>query len=492
MAWAPGAEALYLFGGGGTAGFSADTYRYGAGAWTRLEASGPLARYDAVMLPSSSEDALLLFGGSYGATGAAFYADLWRFDVASESWSEVALPEGPGGRRIAWVVRDPDRGGLYVGFGYDGDMQPLGDLWYADLDALAWAEIALPDDRPASRGFAPALPGGEAALGTARRRLWRERPHARRVAARALSRRHDACARACGSMPVAHAGTEYPQEHASHAHDHLDDRSRRPRGALLPGRLRGLTRPLGARLGRRRAVRPDRVRRRPGLLQRELRHLHRAGRGLPRDRLRGRGRRRALRRLGVRRGPDLLPGLSGRAGLLRERFLLSGGACPPPPPGCESCAEGELCCPGCGSESFCASGPWCPDLDCPPPPPGCQSCGAGELCCPGCPGTGSFCVSGSECPVFDCPMPVCEGLSYCDCTAATGCEPLVDLTPGCVCPCDDPFNCTGELCACACGGAEYRGCATQGQCAETELHCGFGCSAVRGPDGCLTCVCAGG
>lgn len=166
MAWAPSVEALYLFGGGGTAGFSADTYRYGTGAWTRLEASGPLARYDAVMLPSSSADALLLFGGSYGAMGAAFYADLWRFDVASESWSEIALPEGPGGRRTAWVVRDPDREGLYVGFGYDGDMQPLGDLWYADLDALAWTELALPDDRPAYRGFAPALPGGEAALGT--------------------------------------------------------------------------------------------------------------------------------------------------------------------------------------------------------------------------------------------------------------------------------------------------------------------------------------
>lgn len=191
-------------------------------------------------------------------------------------------------------------------------------------------------------------------------------------------------------------------------------------------------------------------------------------------------------------GQTCCPGCPGAPDFCVSGSFCPGGACPPPPPGCESCAEGELCCPGCGSESFCASGPWCPDLDCPPPPPGCESCGAGELCCPGCPGTGSFCVSGSECPVFDCPMPVCEGLSYCDCTAATGCEPLVDLTPGCVCPCDDPFNCTGELCACACGGAEYRGCATQGQCAETELHCGFGCSAVRGPDGCLTCVCAGG
>ena len=32
-----------LFGGGGTAGFSADTYRYDAGEWTLLDASGPVA-----------------------------------------------------------------------------------------------------------------------------------------------------------------------------------------------------------------------------------------------------------------------------------------------------------------------------------------------------------------------------------------------------------------------------------------------------------------
>ena len=166
MAWAPDAEAMFLFGGGGAGGFSADTFRYDAGAWTALDAAGPLARYDAVMVPSAEGDALLLFGGSYGATGAVFYADLWRFDPAAITWTEIELPEGPGGRRIPWIVRDPERDGLYVGFGYDGAMQPYGDLWYLDLARRTWTEIDLGDEGPYWRGFAPALPGGASSLGT--------------------------------------------------------------------------------------------------------------------------------------------------------------------------------------------------------------------------------------------------------------------------------------------------------------------------------------
>lgn len=166
MAYAAHAGAIYLFGGAGRSGPTSDTYRYDARSWARLDARGPLARYDGVFV--ATEDGLLLFGGSYGATGGAFYADLWRFDPTDVSWSEIVLPEesGPRGRRAAWIVRDPERDGLYVGFGYDGMLQPYRDLWYADLEARTWAEIPLPEEGPSPRGFAPALPGGPASLGT--------------------------------------------------------------------------------------------------------------------------------------------------------------------------------------------------------------------------------------------------------------------------------------------------------------------------------------
>jgi hypothetical protein len=167
MAYADTRDAIYLFGGASLAGPSSDTYRYDADArtWVRLDATGPLARYDGVLL--SYGDELLLFGGSYGATGPAFYADFWRFDPSLETWTELTMAEPiPPGRRTAWIVRDPARDGLYVGFGYDGMLQPYGDLWYADLDARTWTAIPLPDDGPPPRGFSPALPGGPASLGT--------------------------------------------------------------------------------------------------------------------------------------------------------------------------------------------------------------------------------------------------------------------------------------------------------------------------------------
>ncbi|MCZ7678623.1 MAG: hypothetical protein M5U28_07585 [Sandaracinaceae bacterium] len=96
---------------------------------------------------------MLLFGRSYDATGATFYADLWRFDVASESWS-WSLPEETG--RPAHRVGGARSARALRGLGYSGDMRPLGDLWYADLDALAWAEIALTDGRPRVRARASA------------------------------------------------------------------------------------------------------------------------------------------------------------------------------------------------------------------------------------------------------------------------------------------------------------------------------------------------
>ncbi len=106
-------------------------------------------------------------------------------------------------------------------------------------------------------------------------------------------------------------------------------------------------------------------------------------------------------------------------------------------------------------------------------------CAPGEPCCEACGGEQWVCLP---------PPPTdCESRSYCDCNA--GCVPLVDLTTGCICPCNDPFNCTGETCDCVCGGATYLGCAPAGQCEETEVHCGSGCDLAM-VDGCPTCDCA--
>lgn len=169
MAHHPGTGQTYMFGGANQASGPTDrTYRYDpdGGVWVELAADGPVARYDAAFFESHDGEALLLFGGSYGAMGSAFYSDLWRLDPMTETWTEIALPDGPEGRRTPWVVLDPDRHGMYIAFGYDGRMQPMRDMHYADLDALTWTEIEIPfDTGPVARGFAFSLPGGPDSLG---------------------------------------------------------------------------------------------------------------------------------------------------------------------------------------------------------------------------------------------------------------------------------------------------------------------------------------
>lgn len=178
--------------------------------------------------------------------------------------------------------------------------------------------------------------------------------------------------------------------------------------------------------------------------------------------------------------------------------VAPGGGCPaiacvdagPSHCGSELCESGELCCPGCpGQEPFCSAGPSCPDLSCPPPMPSCEECPPGQDCCPSCPGQAPICVpAGQVCPEVDCPAPgACAEREYCACNGE--CEPLVDLSTGCICPCDDPFNCTGEPCDCGCGGATYLGCAAAGACSDPMPSCGFGCHAELGADGCPVCSC---
>lgn len=180
----------------------------------------------------------------------------------------------------------------------------------------------------------------------------------------------------------------------------------------------------------------------------------------------------------------------------------------PPPPGtcgdtpmapecellCETvCAELE----GCGVALGACIDSCYAAFACPGESPGhdasiCRGLDPGMGCASACAfarNWGGWSSYGIECPVMPPPPPpplACEGRDYCDCN--DGCEPLIDLSTGCVCECDDPFNCSGDFCDCACGGARYLGCVPAGQCAVTEIYCGTGsCAAAQVVDGCLLC-----
>ncbi len=174
MAYASERDALYLFGGlGGMDGeevVDGGTYRYDADvpSWTKLPATGPSPRFSAILTDVAPGEPLLLFGGTPRTFGTEYLADVWRFDPASETWSEtVVAGASPRGRREGWLRVEPDGRGFLVGMGTAGvgPYDVLSDLWRFDFATRTFTEVT-PPNSPAPRGFSLYIPAaaGQAGL----------------------------------------------------------------------------------------------------------------------------------------------------------------------------------------------------------------------------------------------------------------------------------------------------------------------------------------
>ncbi len=165
------ADKIYLFGGGvgdGMGTFSDETFRYDPSVpeWVTIDdGGGPGARYDAVLGPLTPEGPLMLYGGSLGPEGAAFFNDIWLFDLETETWSEEIVSGDPGiARRGAWMPII-DEHGFVLGFGNQGldPDQVSGDLAYYDLGSHTWTDVT-PEGGPTPRSFTQPLSGGPDAV----------------------------------------------------------------------------------------------------------------------------------------------------------------------------------------------------------------------------------------------------------------------------------------------------------------------------------------
>jgi len=99
-------------------------------AWSRLDASGPAAREDHTWTADTSGGVAYLFGGRDGATA---FGDLWAFDLAADSWTELAPDSSPParfGHEAAWV----EDIGLVIFAGQAGPTF-FNDLWAYDPEA---------------------------------------------------------------------------------------------------------------------------------------------------------------------------------------------------------------------------------------------------------------------------------------------------------------------------------------------------------------------
>ncbi len=158
--FSPSADKGYVFGGlDSSSGFTGKTWRYDPAAHTLTELSidGPPARYDAGIHIFDDGTVLLVGGMGLGAFGPIFFSDLWRFDPADETWSQIATTstDVPQGRRYPWTSLAPDESMLLYGFGSDSGngSHVLGDLWSFTFDTGAWAQVPVDGERPEARGF---------------------------------------------------------------------------------------------------------------------------------------------------------------------------------------------------------------------------------------------------------------------------------------------------------------------------------------------------
>jgi PKD repeat protein len=93
-------------------------YRLSTNTWTRmLPAQSPPAREQHQMAYDPLHGVTVLFGGHNGAT---YYNDVWVYDAAANTWTQVPTPAvNPGGRYLGAFVYDPGIGEfvLYAGNG---------------------------------------------------------------------------------------------------------------------------------------------------------------------------------------------------------------------------------------------------------------------------------------------------------------------------------------------------------------------------------------
>jgi hypothetical protein len=118
----------------------------GPTGWREITPSdGPAAREDHTWTLDAGGDVAYLFGGRSGAT---IYDDLWAFDLATETWSEVTAggPAARFGHNAAWV-----RGVGLVIFAGQGASGFFNDLWAFDPETSTWAQLTADGAVPVAR-----------------------------------------------------------------------------------------------------------------------------------------------------------------------------------------------------------------------------------------------------------------------------------------------------------------------------------------------------
>jgi hypothetical protein len=120
------------------------------GQWTEKPSvePSPSARYWEALAYDEKSDKVIMFGGVYSATSSddvTLRGDTWTYDLATGTWKEVTpAGESPSARSDHVMLYEPTSGTVLMFGGHDAttpNAAGLGDLWEFDPAAGTWTEL---------------------------------------------------------------------------------------------------------------------------------------------------------------------------------------------------------------------------------------------------------------------------------------------------------------------------------------------------------------
>jgi hypothetical protein len=129
-------------------------FDFATDTWTQIATGGPKARNSHSLVVAGGQ--ALLYGGNTSKSGTSYkpQADLWSLDLATNTWTELESDADAGERLFHAAAVSPDGGTMYVYAGADENAL-LGpffrDLWAYDIASATWTELSDGKDGPKGR-----------------------------------------------------------------------------------------------------------------------------------------------------------------------------------------------------------------------------------------------------------------------------------------------------------------------------------------------------
>jgi len=151
IAYDPAGNQLFLFGGQDASSSKNDLWSWSVdrAQWTQIQPSGalPPARTYHSLVYDSKARRLIVFGG----IGSSNFSDVWAFDIASASWSQLSPSgAGPSPRHGHSAIYDSARNRMVISHGFT-DAGRFNDTWAFDLAANSWSNLTPSGSKPLNR-----------------------------------------------------------------------------------------------------------------------------------------------------------------------------------------------------------------------------------------------------------------------------------------------------------------------------------------------------